>query len=71
MLALQANPETLRTAVYDAVVEGAWAPCDVVASVASDSTADRRQIVAILWDLVEEGLLVYDASLQFSGFRPL
>ena len=70
MLALQANPRTLRLAVYDAVVDGAWAPSDVVASVASDSSADRRQIIATLWDLVEDGILVYDASLQFAGFRP-
>lgn len=70
MLAMQANPEVLRTAVHDAVKQGAWAPTDVVASVASDSIADRRQIIATLWDLVEEGVLVYDASMQFAGFRP-
>lgn len=70
MLAEKATPRTLRDAVQEAVMDGAWSPCDVVASVASDSSADRRQIIAALWDLVEEGVLVYDASMQFAGFRP-
>lgn len=64
------SPETLRTAVWDAVREGSWTTADVVASVATDYVADRATIVAVLWDLVEEGVIRYDASLQFAGFRP-
>jgi hypothetical protein len=70
MMVMLTNPEVLRTAVWDAVQEGAWTPADVVASVATDYVADRATIVAVLWDLVEEGVIRYDASLQFAGFRP-
>lgn len=70
MLAVQSEPMTLRAAVLDAVLDGAWAPADVIASVATDYTADRAAVVALLWDLVEEGLIRYDGSLQFAGFRP-
>ncbi|GAB2738156.1 hypothetical protein [Nocardioides pakistanensis] len=70
MLAVQSEPITLRAAVLNAVFDGAWAPADVIASVATDYSADRGAVVAMLWDLVEEGLIRYDASLQFAGFRP-
>lgn len=70
MMVMQTSPEVLRSAVFDAVREGAWIPADVVASVATDYVADRATIVAVLWDLVEEGVIRYDASLQFAGFRP-
>jgi hypothetical protein len=70
MIATQTDPEALRAAVWAAVREGAWTPCDVVASVATDYGTDRAHIVATLWDLVEEGLLCYDATLQPCGFRP-
>lgn len=73
MIATQTSPSTLRTAVCTAVWEGAWSPADIVASVATDYGADRGHIVATLWDLVAEGLLCYDPSLQLGlgGFRPL
>lgn len=71
MIATQTDPEALRTAVWDAVREGAWTPCDVVASVATDYGTDRGHIIAILWDLVEEGLLFYDAAVQPCGFKPV
>ena len=69
MLATQANPESLRAAVLTAVEDGAWTTADVVASVATDYTADRATIVATLWDLVDEGRVRYDNSLRFAGFR--
>ena len=70
MLATQAAPVTLRSAVLGAVEEGAWAPADVVASVATDYTADRAAVLATLWDLVDEGCLRYDGTSVFAGFRP-
>lgn len=70
MLVTQAAPATLRTAVITAVEEGAWAPADVVASVATDCTTDRAAVMAMLWDLVDEGCLRYDGSMLFAGFRP-
>lgn len=70
MLATQAEPVTLRSAVLSAVEEGAWAPVDVVASVATDYTTDRAAVIAVLWDLVDEGCLRYDGTSVFSGFRP-
>lgn len=70
MLATQAEPVTLRAAVLSAVQEGAWAPADVVASVATDNVADRAAVIATLWDLVEEGCLRYDGALVSPGFRP-
>jgi hypothetical protein len=69
MLATHANPESLRAAVLTAVEDGAWTTADVVASVATDYTADRATIVATLWDLVDDGLVRYDNSLRFAGFR--
>jgi hypothetical protein len=70
MMTTLSNPEVLRTAVCAAVQEGAWTTSDVVASVATDYAADRGPIIATLWDLVDDGVLRYDASLQFAGFRP-
>lgn len=70
MMVTRTSPETLRTAVVDAVREGAWTTSDVVASVATDYSADRATIVAVLWDLVEDGIVRYDASLRLGGFRP-
>ncbi len=66
----QLDPLELRTAVKAAVVDGAWSPTAVVASVASDSVADRAEIIATLWDLRDDGFLVYDVSGRFPGFRP-
>lgn len=70
MLVTQAEPVTLRAAVLRAVEEGAWAPADVVASVATDCTTDRAAVMAMLWDLVDDGCLRYDGSLLVAGFRP-
>lgn len=70
MSVTRGDPRELRTAVAEAVADGAWAPTDVVASVASDSVADRARILATLWDLKEDGVLVYDATTLFPGFRP-
>lgn len=69
MLVTRSDPDTLRTAVLTAVEEGAWATADVVASVATDYAADRATIVATLWDLVDDGVVFYDNSLRFAGFR--
>ena len=71
MMVTRTSPEALRTAVCTAVTEGAWSSADVVASVATDYITDRAGIVAVLWDLVDEGVLRYDGSGQFAGFRPL
>ena len=69
MLATHADPEVLRAAVLAAVENGAWTTADVVASVATDYASDRATIVATLWDLVDDGLVRYDNSLSFAGFR--
>lgn len=70
MLSTQTTPEILRSAVCQAVSEGAWTSADVVASVATDYVTDRASIMAVLWDLVDEGYLRYDSSGQFACFRP-
>jgi hypothetical protein len=64
------NPQVLRTAVTDAVASAARAPMEVMAAVACDFTTDRAEILATLWDLRDDGLLRYDASGNFPGFRP-
>lgn len=69
MLATRTTPQTLRDATLTAVREGAWTPSDVVATVATDSPTDRRVILATLWDLVDDGTLVYDAALRPAGFH--
>ena len=70
MTVLQDNPEELRELVYDVVTDGAWTTADVVASVATDIVVDRADVVATLWDLVDDGALRYDCAAQFPGFRP-
>ncbi len=70
MTVLQDNPNELRSVVFDVVADGAWTTADVVASVASDVVIDRADVVATLWDLVDEGVLRYDCTAQFPGFRP-
>jgi len=70
VLVMHTDPDALKAAVHTAVIEGAWSSADVVASVASDSIADRTQIVATLWDLVDEGVLHYDTTTDFPGFHP-
>ena len=70
MTIVQNNPGELRSLVYDVVAEGAWTTADVVASVASDFAGDRTDVVATLWDLVDDGALRYDCAAQFPGFRP-
>jgi hypothetical protein len=71
MTVLQDNPQELRELVYDVVADGAWTTADVVASVATDFVVDRADVVATLWDLVDEGALRYDCTAQFPGFRPV
>jgi hypothetical protein len=68
-MTLQATPAELTASVLDAVSEGAWAPVDVAATVTSRVRADRSHVVATLWDLVEEGTLVYDRHAPSPGFR--
>jgi hypothetical protein len=71
MRASQVYPQQLRDAVTEAVTGGAWSPMAVIAAVACDFPADRASVLATLWDLRDEGVLVYDASGQFPGFRPV
>jgi hypothetical protein len=68
-MTLQATPAVLTASVLDAVADGAWAPGDVAATVTSHVRADRSDVVATLWDLVEEGALVYDRGAPSPGFR--
>ena len=42
---------------------------DVAATVTSHVRADRSHVLATLWDLVEEGALVYDRHAPSPGFR--
>ena len=70
MRASQVHPQQLRDAVTEAVTDGAWSPMAVIAAVACDFPADRAEVMATLWDLRDEGLLVYDASGHVPGFRP-
>jgi len=61
-------PATLTEAVLAAVGNGAWSPCEVLEAVA-DQHADRCDVMATLWDLVDAGSLVYDARLGYPAFR--
>lgn len=70
MTQLQDRPDELRSLVYDVVADGSWTTADVVASVATDSVADRADVVATLWDLVDDGALRYDCNAGLPGFRP-
>jgi hypothetical protein len=71
MTQLQDRPDELRSTVYHVVTDGCWTTADVVATVATDSVADRADVVATLWDLVDDGALRYDGTAGFPGFRPV
>lgn len=61
-------PATLTEAVIAAVGNGAWSPVEILAAVA-DQHADRCDVMATLWDLVDAGSLVYVADLGYPAFR--
>jgi hypothetical protein len=68
-MTLQATPAELTDSVLTAVADGAWSPTDVAATVTAEVRAGRSDVVATLWDLVDEGVLVYDAGVGMPGFR--
>ena len=68
-MTLQATPAELTASVLDAVVDGAWAPVDVAATVTARVRADRSHVLATCWDLVDQGTLVYDRHAPSPGFR--
>lgn len=61
-------PATLTDAVLTAVENGAWSPADIVATVA-DQHAERCDVMATLWDLVDAGVLVYVPDIAYPAFR--
>lgn len=69
-MTIQANPAELTNAVLDAVTHGDWTPAEVAATVISEVRAERSDVVATLWDLVDTGdLTCCDCHGQL-GFRP-
>jgi hypothetical protein len=64
-----ATPAELRTSVLAAVHDGAWSAVDVAATVIAEIRAERAVVLAMLWDLVEDGTLVYDGTPPRPGFR--
>jgi hypothetical protein len=62
-------PAELTDRVRTAVAEGAWTPADVTATVTSECRADRSDVVATLWDLVDTGELVCCHHHGQFGFR--
>ncbi|QNN54349.1 hypothetical protein [Nocardioides mesophilus] len=70
-MTLQTTPAQLTSSVLDAVADGAWSAGDVAATVTAQVRAGRSDVVATLWDLVDQGALVYDASAAEPGFRPV
>lgn len=68
-MTVQATPALLNSLVLDAVAHGEWTPAEVTAAVASEVRADRSEVVATLWTLVESGeLRRWDCYGQL-GFR--
>jgi hypothetical protein len=67
-LATLVAPARLTEAVLTAVEEGAWSPADIVATVA-DQHADRSDVMATLWDLVDAGVLTYVPDVAYPAFR--
>lgn len=68
-MTLQANPAQLTASVLNAVIDGAWSPGDVAATVTAEVRAGRSDVLATLWDLVADGALVYDGHAPSPGFR--
>ncbi len=67
-LATLVAPATVTEAVIVAVGNGAWSPVEILAAVA-DQHADRCDVMATVWDLVDSGSLVYVAGLGHPAFR--
>ncbi|MDI6908473.1 hypothetical protein [Nocardioides sp.] len=61
-------PATLTEAVLAAVGTGAWSPAEILVAVA-DQHADRCDVIATLWDLVDAGLLDFVADFSYPAFR--
>ncbi|MBI2243087.1 MAG: hypothetical protein HYU55_03765 [Nocardioides sp.] len=61
-------PATLTEAVLVAVGNGAWSPLEVLTAVA-DRHAERCDVMATLWDLVDAGSLAYVDGLGYPAFR--
>ena len=68
-MTIKASPAELTERVMRAVAEGAWTPADVTATVTSEFRADRSDVVATLWDLVESGEVVCTHHNGQFGFR--
>lgn len=58
-------PNRIRQAVLAAIRPGEARPATTLASLSSGLQVEREQVVAVLWDLVEEGVLAYDALANF------
>lgn len=70
MSTTQVLPRTIRSSVHSAVRNGAWGAADVVRTVSADTAATRPEVIATLWDLVDEGQLEYSGTSPFPVFRP-
>lgn len=68
-MTILATPADLTFRVLAAVADGAWTPADVTATVTSELRADRSDVVATLWDLVESGDLTCTHDNGQFGFR--
>lgn len=64
-----ATTADLTFRVLATVADGAWTPADVTAAVTSELRADRSDVVATLWDLVESGDLTCTHDNGQFGFR--
>jgi hypothetical protein len=64
-----ASPADLTFRVLAAVADGAWTSADVTATVTSELRAERCDVVATLWDLVESGDLTCTHDNRQFGFR--
>ena len=68
-MTMQAAPAERSDRVLDAVAHGAWTPADVNATVTSELRADRSDVLATLWDLVDAGELTCCRHHDQFGFR--
>ena len=68
-MTLHTTPADLEDLVLTAVLRGAWSSADVVATVTAEASTGRSDVIAMLWDLVDDGILRYDGRPAFPGFR--
>lgn len=68
-LATQHTQVDLREAVLNAIHQGSWSQMEILTDLA-ELHFERADVLATLWEMVDDGVLVYHAEDVFPTYRP-